>query len=486
MKQTSSLTDRLSLPGGARPAPVWSWRSVGLGALPFADAATVELPMSRLLRLSLFQVTVGMAVVLLVGTLNRVMIVELGIPAWLVASMIALPLLFAPFRMVVGHRSDTHRSVLGWRRVPYIWMGSMMQFGGLAIMPFALILLSGDSHGPRIIGEAGAALAFLMTGAGLHTTQTAGLALATDLAPEHARPKVVALLCLMLLVGTVVAAVSFGLLLSPFSEVRLVQVVQGAGVLTIILNGAALWKQEPRNRNRTKAVLPKVTFADSWRAYTRTGQSARRLISIGMGTVAFSMQDVLLEPYGGRVLHLPVSATTSLTAFLAVGGGLGLGLAAYKLKGGSNPYAVAGLGALAGIGAFACLLGAPLLSAPGIFAVGVLIVGFGAGMFAHGTLTASMNMAQGDATGIALGAWGAVQATAAGLAIATGGVLSDVIGALARSGRLGPALAGPATGYSAVYLIEAVLLLATLLTVAPLARADAIKSLAAEPVGETL
>jgi BCD family chlorophyll transporter-like MFS transporter len=283
----------------------------------------------------------------------------------------------------------------------------------------------------------------------------------------------------------VVAAVSFGLLLSPFSEVRLVQVVQGAGALTIILNGAALWKQEPRNRNRTKSVLPSVTFAESWRAYTRTGQSARRLLSIGMGTVAFSMQDVLLEPYGGRVLHLPVSATTSLTAFLAVGGGLGLGLAAYKLKGGSNPYTVAALGALAGIGAFACLLGAPLLSAPGIFAVGVLIVGFGAGMFAHGTLTASMNMAQGDATGIALGAWGAVQATAAGLAIATGGVLSDAIGALARSGRLGPALAGPATGYSAVYLIEAVLLLATVLTVMPLARKDPAKSAAAEnPVAE--
>ncbi len=486
MKQTSSLTDPLSLPGGARTAPVWSWRSVGLGVLPFADAATVELPMSRLLRLSLFQVTVGMAVVLLVGTLNRVMIVELGIPAWLVASMIALPLLFAPFRMVVGHRSDTHRSVLGWRRVPYIWFGSMMQFGGLAIMPFALILLSGDSHGPRIVGEAGAALAFLMTGAGLHTTQTAGLALATDLAPEHARPKVVALLCFMLLVGTVLAAVSFGLLLSPFSELRLIQVVQGAGALTIVLNGAALWKQEPRNRNRTKAVVPSVTFAQSWRAYTRTGRSARRLLSIGMGTVAFSMQDVLLEPYGGRVLHLPVSATTSLTAFLAVGGGMGLGLAAYKLKGGSNPYAVAGMGALAGIGAFACLLGAPLLSAPGIFAVGVLIVGFGAGMFAHGTLTASMNMAQGDATGIALGAWGAVQATAAGLAIATGGVLSDAIGAFARSGRLGPALAGPATGYSAVYLIEAALLLATLITVMPLARRGPLENPAVDPTGEAL
>ncbi|MDZ7651663.1 MAG: PucC family protein [Burkholderiaceae bacterium] len=82
-----------------------------------------------------------MAAALLVGTLNRVMIVELGVPAWLVALMVALPLLFAPFRALIGFRSDHHRSVLGWRRVPYIWLGTLLQFGGLAIMPFALIML---------------------------------------------------------------------------------------------------------------------------------------------------------------------------------------------------------------------------------------------------------------------------------------------------------------------------------------------------------
>ena len=72
--------------------------------LPFADAATTELPLGRLLRLSLFQVSVGMALVLLNGTLNRVMIVELGVPAWLVSLMVALPLVFAPFRALIGFR----------------------------------------------------------------------------------------------------------------------------------------------------------------------------------------------------------------------------------------------------------------------------------------------------------------------------------------------------------------------------------------------
>ena len=75
--------------------------------LPFADIGTAELPLSRLLRLSLFQLTVGMALTLLIGTLNRVMIVELGLSASVVGLMIALPLLAAPFRALIGFRSDT-------------------------------------------------------------------------------------------------------------------------------------------------------------------------------------------------------------------------------------------------------------------------------------------------------------------------------------------------------------------------------------------
>ena len=227
--------------------------------LPFADAATDELPLGRLLRLSLFQISVGISIVLLVGTLNRVMIVELGVPAWLVALMISLPLVFAPLRAVVGFRSDTHRSALGWRRVPYIWMGALVQFGGLAIMPFALIVLSGDLNGPTWVGDAAAALAFLLVGAGLHTTQTVGLALATDLAPARARARVVALLCMMLLLGMLISALAFGILLANFSELRLIQVIQGAAVLTIALNMAALWKQEPR-RPQQGASVGRPTF----------------------------------------------------------------------------------------------------------------------------------------------------------------------------------------------------------------------------------
>ena len=197
----------------------------GLGPkyLPFADVATPDVPLTRLLRLSLFQVTTGAALVLLVGTLNRVMIVELDVPASLVGIMIALPVVFAPFRAVIGFKSDTHRSALGWRRVPFIWKGSLWQFGGFAIMPFALLVLAGQGEAgaaPVWIGQASAALAFLLVGIGVHTVQTAGLALVTDLTPNESHPRVVGLMYVMLLLGMMASAMIFGAALADFSPGR--------------------------------------------------------------------------------------------------------------------------------------------------------------------------------------------------------------------------------------------------------------------------
>src|SRR5664279_885048 len=208
------------------------WMRLGTRFLPFADAATKELPLGRLLRLSLFQFSTCISIVLLNGTLNRVMIVELGVSTLLVSLMVSIPLVFAPFRVLIGFKSDNHRSVLGWRRVPYIWMGTLLQFGGFAILPFALLVLSGTGEYPAVYGQFGAALAFLLVGAGMHTTQTAGLALATDLAPPESRPRVVALLYVMLLVGMVVSGIVFGALLTNFGQVRLIQVIQGAALVT--------------------------------------------------------------------------------------------------------------------------------------------------------------------------------------------------------------------------------------------------------------
>ena len=393
------------------------WMRLGMRFLPFADAATAELPLGRLLRLSLFQVSVGIAVVLLNGTLNRVMIVELGVPSWLVAVMISLPLVFAPLRALIGFRSDTHFSALGWRRVPYIWFGTLLQFGGLAIMPFALIVLSGDANGPAWIGDAGAALAFLLVGAGLHTTQTAGLALATDLAPERgpaARGRVPL---------RDVAAWHGG-------ERLFVRRASGrfpanpphpggsgrgarddrAQHCRVVETGAA--RSRTDGRAYVSAGLSGVVVAN----FAATSNSTRIFVAVALGTAAFTMQDILLEPYGGEILHLTVGQTTALTALFAVGTLTGFALAARSLGRGGDAYRLAAYGALVGLAAFSCVIfSAPLLS-PLLLRVGTILIGFGGGLFAVGTLTAAMDLARNGQCGLALGAWGAVQATAAGTA----------------------------------------------------------------------
>jgi BCD family chlorophyll transporter-like MFS transporter len=444
---------------------------VGTRYLPFADAATPDLPLGRLLRLSLFQVTVGMALVLLIGTLNRVMIVELGVPASLVGIMLSLPLVFAPFRAMIGFRSDNHRSHLGWKRVPYIWTGTLIQFGGLSIMPFALLVLAGGgqaANAPLWIGHAGAALAFLLVGAGVHTTQTVGLALATDLAPTEAQPKVVGLMYTMLLVGMICSALVFGAVLADFTPLRLVQVIQGSALLTMVLNTIALWKQEPRRRDIAPGRTADPSFRDAWRTFSDGGHALRRLAAVGLGTMAFSMEDVLLEPYGGQVLGLPVGMTTRLTATLAIGGLLGFAWASRVLSRGADPFRMASWGALTGIPAFlAVILSGPLVSLP-LFAFGTFLIGFGGGLFGHGTLTATMNRAPEHQRGLALGAWGAVQASAAGVAIGVSGVLRDVVAVFAERGAFGTALRSGATGYSSVYALEIVLLVVTLAAMAPL------------------
>ena len=433
------------------------WTRVAVTWLPFADAASAELPLSRLLRLALFQVSVGMATVLLNGTLNRVMIVELHTPAWLVSLMIALPLLFAPLRVLIGHKSDTHRSVLGWRRVPYIWFGTLMQWGGLAIMPFSLLLMSQQST--FYAGLAGGMAAFLLTGAGLHVTQTAGLALATDLAQADKRPRAVALLYVMLLVGMMVSAFVIGGLLVDFTPTRLIQVIQGAAVVTLVLNVCALWKQESRNRAVTAPDRLTPSFSKVWSEFLAEPHTLRLLVAIGLGAAAFAMQDALLEPYGAEVLGLSVGSTTMLTGSWAFGAIAGFALSTKVLEAGMHPLRLAGFGLVAGVCAFLMVLLAPTLAVPSLLAIGAAVIGFGVGLFSVGTLLTAMSMAEQRDSGVALGAWGAVQATAAGGALALGGIIRDTVAALNNR----------ADGYAAVYGLEIAMLFAAMIVLGPLA-----------------
>jgi BCD family chlorophyll transporter-like MFS transporter len=275
-------------------------------------------------------------------------------------------------------------------------------------------------------------------------------------------------MCTMLLLGVGLSSIVYGALLADFSQLRLIKVIQGTAAVTMLLNLAALWKQEPRNSARTSPERELPTFQDSWRQFRVDAYSVRRLVALGIGTIAFGMQDILLEPYGGEVLKLPVSATTMLTAVLATTGLTGFVMAARAILQNGDPYRIASWGALSGLlGITAVLFSAPMQTKL-LFVCGVGFIGFGGGLFAHATLTAAMRLAPPGQIGLAIGAWGSVQATASGLAIAVAGLIRDSVNHAAITGRLGEALNSAATGYGFVYTLEILLLFATLVAIGPL------------------
>jgi len=169
-----------------------------------------------------------------------------------------------------------------------------------------------------------------------------------------------------------------------------------------------------------------------------------------------------------------------LTGLLAGGALLAFGLSARLLSQGFDPVRLAATGALLGLPAFSAVIFSAPLDAVWLFRAGTMLIGFGGGLFAVGTLTAAMSMERTGHIGLALGAWGAVQASAAGLAIAFGGALLDTVGSMATQGWFGPVLNSPVTGYSAVYHLEMAMLFVALIALGPLVRPVAAPR-AAEP-----
>jgi MFS transporter, BCD family, chlorophyll transporter len=137
-------------------------------------------------------------------------------------------------------------------------------------MPFALLVLAGAGQPARPrLGWArlGAAGAFCWWALGMHTVQTAGLALATDLAPPERQPQVVGLMYVMQLIGMIGSALVLGYLLHDYSPGQLIRVVQAVAVTTLVLNVIALWKQEPRSRCANPAHPSSTVFCQAWQLF---------------------------------------------------------------------------------------------------------------------------------------------------------------------------------------------------------------------------
>jgi BCD family chlorophyll transporter-like MFS transporter len=276
----------------------------------------------------------------------------------------------------------------------------------------------------------------------------------------------------MMLVGALIAAFVLGGLLRDFNSIKLIQVIQGSALFTLVINTISLWKQEARRRG----VVPyakgerRPLFMDAWRAFIAGGNAIRLLVATGLGFFAFNMQDVLLEPYGGEILGWSVGQTTSLTGIAAAGAIVAFLWAARMMERGSDAIRVAALGCFFGVVSFCAVIFASPLQSSLMFASGSFLMGLGEGLFAVGTLSAAMGLRDATQHGIALGAWGAVFASCEGLSMFAAGLIRDAMVRGIADGRITGAMADPSVPYSVVYHIETLLLFATLVALGPLVR----------------
>lgn len=409
----------------------------------------------RVLRLGLFQFAVGLALAPITGTLNRVLIGDMLIPALAVGFLISLHYFVSPIRAIVGFHTDRRRAVGRWR-TPYIVLGLMLTYGGLALAPFALILLGGDGVLTFWPAMAVCSAIFLAYGIGINIVETTFLALVGDITPPHERGRVLAILWMMLVLGTIVSSLVMSVLLQRYSHPQLISVMQGSAIVFVLLAWLALHNQERLKPNGQLAttvedVPIRATLWQSLRVLA--GQRALRglFVVLFVATTAFGTHDVLLEPFGAQVLGMSVSATTQLTAFWGVAMLLAIALAGVWLRQRRSPLLLIGGGCLVGVAGFMLVnLSIPTHSTA-VFRSGVWAIGMGRGLFLVGSVTLVMSLADSGHVGLFLGLWGVMQALAQGIGLLGGGVLRDTIGAV-----------DIAAGYAAVYGLSGVLLLLAL------------------------
>ncbi len=414
----------------------------------------------NVLRLGLFQFGMGLALAPLTGTLNRVLIDEMGIAAILVGILIAIHYFVSPIRAMIGYRSDVSRATGRWR-TPYVLLGAMLTFGGLTCAPFTLLLLSGDSVIPIPFWAAFAISVgiFLAYGIGANIVETIYLALVSDITPPQERGKVLAVLWVMLVLGTIVSAIIISWLLEDYTGMKLVQVMQGSAVVFVVLAFVALHSQERLNPDGSvvsytdEATRVRLSLWESVRLLVQQRALRNLFIVFFIATTAFATHDVLLEPYGGQVLNMSVAATTRLTALWGVSMLVSISISGWLLWRGTSPLVVIIAGCGVGALGFLVISIASNATMVNLFRSGVWLIGMGRGLFIVASIALVMSLTDMGHAGLFLGLWGVMQALALGMGTIGGSLLRDIAYRFTDS---------VATGYTVVYSGSLLLLLLSL------------------------
>ena len=405
--------------------------------------APAGLTWARIARLGLGQMALGSVVVLMTSTLNRVMVVELELSASVPGALVALHFAVQLSRARVGFGSDG-----AGRRTPWI-LGGMAALGvGSVGAALATALMA--SH--RAAGLAAATLAFIVLGLGVSAAGTSLLALLAERVAPARRAGAAALFWVLMIAGLAVTAGTAGALLDPFSMSRLVAVTAGVSVVATALTVVAVWGIEPRGA----AVTPRpaaaadaaVPFGVALRTVWREPDTRAFACFIFVSILAYSAQDLILEPFAGLVFGLTPGQSTTLGGMQHAGVLVGM-IAAALL--------VPRVGTLRGWAAGGCALSAvalvavaasPLAGSTLALRAAVCALGLANGAFCVGAIGSMMALtARGDRrTGLRMGVFGAAQAVAYGLGGFAGAAATDVARGLVASAPL---------AYGSVFLVEA-------------------------------
>ena len=394
------------------------------------------------LRLALFQFWLGAVSVLMLGTLNRILRVEMGLDLALVGTLLGgAHYLAALISIPIGHWSDT-RPVRGYHRVPYIIAGTALAVLTVVSAPFVALYAAQD---PSPLRLALAFLFFFVEGLGVNVGATTYLALVTDRSDEAERGRVVSIIWTMMMVGILAGAMGGASYLEAYSFERLVTLFGYAAGAVIVLTATALWRMERRRATpRSGGPQPLRTALLIVRHSRQT-----RLFFVFLLTGLFFhfLQDLILEPFGGEVLNLSVQQTTLFNVYNMVGviSGLLVGGAVAIPRIGKKRVAAAGnlLAAMA----FGLLALTALHRDPGPVAAAILLMGLGTGAFTVGGVSLMMDLTVKGQTGLFVGTWTLAQALARFGSSVLGGAIHNLV---IRAGGSSPA------AYATVFGLEVV------------------------------
>jgi BCD family chlorophyll transporter-like MFS transporter len=412
-------------------------------------AACTHFGWIQILRLGLVQACLGAVVVTTTSTLNRVMVVELALPALLPGALVALHYLVQMLRPRLGHGSDVTA-----RRTPWIVGGMAVLASGGFLAALATVWMGSSPAA----GMALAVAAFVLIGLGVGAAGTSLLVLLAKRVAADRRAAAATTVWLLMIVGFAVTAGISGKLLDPYTPARLLQVCGGVCTLALVVSLLAVWGVETAQApaEMPDPVAAKPDFRAALVQVWADGDARRFTVFVFVSMLAYSAQDLILEPFAGMVHGYTPGESTQLSGVQHGGVLLGMLMAAFagrRLAGralGSLRGWVVG-GCIASALAMAGLVAAGLLGTAWPLRATVFVLGVSNGAFSIAAIGAMMALATQGAPGregVRMGLWGAAQAVAFGMGGLLGAAASDVSRQL---------IGTPGQAYALVFALEGLL-----------------------------